>query len=279
MQEQIKVNEKLLNRNNLLKWVLAFLVVCIVSSYIFIKGINITGFDFSDVIALIVSLWSMYISILFYHENQKSTSNFYDRFYNFIKDVSVTISRLDSSVTEKLSGLKQSVDTSFTSYSRADNRGEEKVIMQKQNEVLQKEISELKNELKSNYEKLSKEKNEKVGLIEKIEELNKKVIEKEIISSKINEKLEKQDSENDIIEYLIDILPRIPKAKLDEIFSSVKSINARQLVELTEKYLGEEYIKKLENQNLKKPDSLSLPYKVFKRLSVLYNSIEDESFK
>jgi len=99
---------KIKNRNNILLWVLIFIIIIAIVIGIFIDKITIdlSNISLSDIMALIISLWSMYISVLFYHKNNETNTIFYDNFYKFIKDVTEKIGKLDVGVNEKLNYIK-----------------------------------------------------------------------------------------------------------------------------------------------------------------------------
>jgi len=99
---------RILNRNNILKWILVFVIVVFIIIGTFLDKIiiNLTNFSFSDLIAIMISLWAVYISMLFYHKNNEASAEFYNNFYVFIKDVTEKIGKLDVGVNEKLTYLK-----------------------------------------------------------------------------------------------------------------------------------------------------------------------------
>ncbi|MCU0105112.1 hypothetical protein N7603_05520 [Acholeplasma vituli] len=102
---------KIINRNNLFKWITLFTVIVFIILGTFFGKIviDLSDFSFSDLISILISLWAVYISMLFYHKNNEASAGFYNNFYVFIKDVTEKIGKLDVGVNEKLTHLKDGV--------------------------------------------------------------------------------------------------------------------------------------------------------------------------
>lgn len=169
--------EKLALRNN---WLKIFVVVTL-TAVISIKlwqadfGQAFSGFDFSDLLALFLAIFSIGLSVLFYLKATDTSNVFYDNTYRFTKDVSEILGRVEAGFGERLrhldegySGLKSAV---------------EKIPFDRKK--AQKEIEEEEEQL----EKVERERNEL------IESLAQRARLEEAEKSKLFERLKEQDRE------------------------------------------------------------------------------------
>lgn len=116
---QITATEKISVRNNWLK----IFVVVVATSVLALKlweadfSKAFAAFDFSDLLALFLALFSIALSVLFYLKATDTSNVFYDNTYRFTKDVSEILGRVEAGFGEKLahldkgySGLKSAVE-------------------------------------------------------------------------------------------------------------------------------------------------------------------------
>ncbi len=107
-QLAMSVEDKIRNRNNWLKVIVALILV-------FILGLRITGssitidlndFKFSDFLALTLALFAIWLSVLFYQKSTETANTFYDNTYRFTTDVSrIYRDEFEGAFGEKLSHM------------------------------------------------------------------------------------------------------------------------------------------------------------------------------
>lgn len=61
--------------------------------------------DFSDVLSLVLALFSIWLSVSFYYKATEQSNAFYDRVFDFTKDVGVTLGRIEERFGERLTHL------------------------------------------------------------------------------------------------------------------------------------------------------------------------------
>jgi hypothetical protein len=76
------------------------------------------GLRFTDLLTLLIALFSIWLSVSFFHQANNSNNLFYDNTYKFTQDVSVLLGRIEAGFGERLRsldegylGIRQSVDT------------------------------------------------------------------------------------------------------------------------------------------------------------------------
>jgi len=114
------VESKIRNRNS---WLRVFVIVALVGllGWKFADTpvrLDLTRFDFSDLLALVLALFAMGLSIAFYLKATDTTNTFYDNTYRFTRDVSEILGRIEAGFGERLrhldegySGLIEKVST------------------------------------------------------------------------------------------------------------------------------------------------------------------------
>lgn len=140
--------------------------------------IDLSKFEFSDLLALILALFAVGMSVAFYFKSTDSSNQFYDNSYRFTKDVSEILGRIEAGFGERLrhldegySGLKDRFDQLPFDSQKAQEE------IEKEEEELNKvaaERNELLNELAQRAQLQEKEKEElfsKLG--QKDDELSK----------------------------------------------------------------------------------------------------------
>ncbi|HEX7608853.1 MAG TPA: hypothetical protein VF370_06010 [Candidatus Cryosericum sp.] len=67
--------------------------------------IDLTGFSFTDLLSLLLALFAVLMSALFYFKANESSNAFYDNTYHFSKDMSEILARIESGFGERLKHL------------------------------------------------------------------------------------------------------------------------------------------------------------------------------
>jgi hypothetical protein len=93
--------------NHTYKIVLAFVVLTftLVVSYKLVTGsiaFDMSKFSFNDLLSLVLALFSIALSLIFYHKATETSNTFYDNTYRFTSHVSEVLGRIEAGFSEKL---------------------------------------------------------------------------------------------------------------------------------------------------------------------------------
>lgn len=108
-RETGEVEGRIRNRNS---WLRVFVVVAVVviSAWKLVVTpvqIDLTRFDFSDFLSLILALFAVALSIAFYLKATDTSNAFYDNTYRFTRDVSEILGRIEAGFGERLRHLDE----------------------------------------------------------------------------------------------------------------------------------------------------------------------------
>jgi hypothetical protein len=105
--------------------------------------IDLAAFAFTDFLALILALFSVWLSVAFYFKATEASNQFYDNTYRFTKEMSEMLGRIEAGFGEKLrhldegySGIRERFDRmpAYPPVTNADVKKEEDEIRQKERE-------------------------------------------------------------------------------------------------------------------------------------------------
>ena len=92
------------------------ITICIVGgigSIIFIAilcySILKSNFSLDSILSTLLAFFSIFISIFFYFKADETSTNFYNSSYEFMKDISVTLGKIEERFGEKLNSLNEKV--------------------------------------------------------------------------------------------------------------------------------------------------------------------------
>lgn len=94
-------------------------------------------FSLESLISLLLAFFSIFIAIFFYFKAEETSNRFYDTSYNFMKDVSVTLGKIEERFGEKLNNLNDKLSHLSSEH---DEKNEE---LQNVEDEKQKMIDEL----------------------------------------------------------------------------------------------------------------------------------------
>lgn len=112
---------------------LAMLVLLVSLCIIFYKN----QFSFESLLSLLLAFFSIFISIFFYFKADETSNRFYDTSYEFMKEVSVTLGKIEERFGEKLNSLNDKISH------LSDEKEEKKEELQNVEDEKQKVIDEL----------------------------------------------------------------------------------------------------------------------------------------
>ncbi len=84
---------------------LAGVIVVAALCYTFIKN----SFSLESLLSLMLAFFSIFISVFFYFKTEETSNHFYDMSYDFMKDVSVTLGKIEERFGEKLNHLDDKI--------------------------------------------------------------------------------------------------------------------------------------------------------------------------
>ena len=105
--------------------------------------IDLAAFAFTDLLALLLALFSVWLSVAFYFKASEASNQFYDNTYRFTKEMSEMLGRIEAGFGEKLrhldegySGIRERFDRMphYTNVTNADVKKEEDEVKQKEKE-------------------------------------------------------------------------------------------------------------------------------------------------
>jgi hypothetical protein len=127
--------------------VLAGLVVIVFLCIMIYKN----NFSMENLLSLLLAFFSIFISVFFYFKASDTSNKFYDNSYSFMKDISVTLGKIEERFGEKLNNLNDkishiSAEKEVKSEELQSTEDEKQAII---NELIEK--SKLKEEEKENF--------------------------------------------------------------------------------------------------------------------------------
>jgi hypothetical protein len=138
--------------------------------------LNIEEFGFTDLLSIIVALFSIALSAAFYFKATETSNRFYDNSYTFTKDISEILGRMEAGFGERLRNL----DEGYTGIrNRFENLPFDSVKVQADIEQGNIEIQQKEEEKRETLEELAKRaklaEDEKTALFEKLDTLNREL--------------------------------------------------------------------------------------------------------
>jgi hypothetical protein len=151
MNEKLNKSEKIQNRESWLKTGVIIFFSLILGIPLFFKlisnelQIDLSNFNFESLLTLIVSFFSIGLSVMFYFKATDSSNEFYNNSYTFTKDISETLRGIEAGFGEKLTNIDKGYEDfrkSFENYITP----QEKLSLKKEVEKETQNIKEIGNE-------------------------------------------------------------------------------------------------------------------------------------
>jgi hypothetical protein len=142
-------------------------------------SLDLSKFDFSDLLAMILALFAMGMSVAFYFKSTDSSNQFYDNIYNFTQKTSEILGRIEERFGERLKHLDEGygrIQSQFDGASRSPKEIEMKVKETEGKEEKEKEkLEETNKAMQQLMEKMTQrarlEEREKEEFYAKLQEL------------------------------------------------------------------------------------------------------------
>lgn len=117
---------------------LAGLILLIALCIIFYKN----HFSFESLLSLLLAFFSIFISIFFYFKADETSNRFYDTSYDFMKEVSVTLGKIEERFGEKLNSLNDKI--SHLSVEKAEKKEELQTVEDEKQKVIDELLDKAK---------------------------------------------------------------------------------------------------------------------------------------
>ncbi len=88
-------------------------------------NLDLTKFDFSDLLALLLALFAMSMSVAFYFKSTDSSNLFYDNIYSFTQKTSEILGRIEERFDERLKHIGETNERIESRFDRSANNAEE----------------------------------------------------------------------------------------------------------------------------------------------------------
>lgn len=110
LDKMLKLQEKGKKPSFLKKTVYIVSSICVVILVVFVcLVIYKNNFSTESVLSSLLAFFSIFISVFFYFKADETSSKFYDSSYKFMKDISVTLGKIEERFGEKLNSLSDKV--------------------------------------------------------------------------------------------------------------------------------------------------------------------------
>ncbi len=164
--EYINHQEKIRLINTWFKIAIVSAITAVILYRVIIGTFDFSSFDFSDLLSLILAIFSIWLSIMFYLKAEETSNTFYDNTYKFTQDVSVILGRIEAGFDERLKHIAESYGR-IENYYLNDKTNDRDLSLEKHEEEV-KEVEEEKQEIEDliNQSKLAQR--EKQEILEKL---------------------------------------------------------------------------------------------------------------
>lgn len=137
---------------------IAGLLIVTALCFIFYKS----SFSLESLLSLLLAFFSIFISVFFYFKTEETSNHFYDMSYDFMKDVSVTLGKIEERFGEKLNNLNDKV--SHLSYAKEEKTEELQTVEDEKQKMFDElfDKAKLNETQKEEYVKRLREKEEEV---------------------------------------------------------------------------------------------------------------------
>lgn len=111
LRKKIENDSTIIHNQNIKKTIivagiwLSFIITISIIAGVFLEKIDVSRFDFTALLSTLLAFFAMGLSVFFYVKANETSNRFYDNTYNFTKDISEKIGRMDERVGERLSSL------------------------------------------------------------------------------------------------------------------------------------------------------------------------------
>ena len=169
-----KYKEKTTTKNNVIPWWIKSIVLLAFTGVISYKLITSTFnflFDFSSFLSLLMALFSIVLSALFYFKATETSNSFYDNTYKFTQEIAGLLVKIESGFGEKLNHLGDAYKGMQKSFDQLPNRIEikdAKMELKKEEETVENLLKEKDNIIEELVNKAQLSNDEKKEVIDEL---------------------------------------------------------------------------------------------------------------
>lgn len=207
----LDTKDKIALRTNWLKIIVILVLTIIIGVKLILSDLNFdfSKFEFSDLLSLILAIFSIGLAVAFYFKATDTSNQFYDNTYKFTRDISNILGRIESGFGERLRHLDEGYSGLINKFDNGVGGSEEKV-------------EEVKKEFENEKEKLETEIREKEEILENlIKRAQLEEGERESILSQLREKEKEIDNQSRELHYLKRQLRRAETNREIEIINNI----------------------------------------------------------
>ncbi len=174
--------DKIKNRNSIIFGIILIMFSLIVGYKLLMSNLifDFSKFDFSDLLSLILAIFSISLAVVFYFKATDTSNLFYDNTYKFTKDISEILGRIEAGFGERLKHIDEGYSGLINKFDKGTGPDLEKKVeevkteFEKEKQKLEREVKEKQQILENALKKAKIEESERLRIID---QLNKKEIE------------------------------------------------------------------------------------------------------
>ncbi len=212
--------------------------------------VDLAKFSFSELLAMILALFSIWLSVAFYFKAGETSNQFYDNSYKFTKEMSEVLGRIEAGFGEKLRHLDEGYSGIRDKFDRLPHYGASNDAEVKEEEAEVKKREEEQHQLLENLAaraQLAEGEKEEIfaRLAEKNEELEQARMELRMLRHRSETSPESRELRQSLIRYISerirentppDVDPKSPQASVSRIFRRIRDDLHRDAIRDLERF-------------------------------------------
>lgn len=178
-------------------------------------SLDIKEFGFTDLLSMLVSFFSIGLSVAFYFKATDTSNRFYDNSYAFTKDVSEILGRMEAGFGERLRHLDEGYSGIRDKFDRLPfDSAKALEDIEKETQEIKKKEEEQRKTLESLAQKAHLAESEKIELFEHMEKLSRELEESKTEARRLEMRLrvnerELRDESFEVLQYVVRRLKQI----------------------------------------------------------------------
>lgn len=121
----------------------AMVVICGIAALIIISFLCVmmykNNFSIESLLSLLLAFFSIFISMFFYFKASDTSNDFYDKSYDIMKDISVTLGKIEAQFGEKLNNMNEKLG--LLSHAEAEKTEELEYVEDEKQKIIDKFIA------------------------------------------------------------------------------------------------------------------------------------------
>lgn len=183
--------------NLIFKILLISSIVGVALFKVIVTNIDLSSFDFSDFLSLLLALFAMGLSILFYFKATDTSNQFYDNSYKFTKEFSIILGRIEAGFGERLKHIDEGYSQIANYYKNPQTITEEEKKLEQSEEFVNKKEKEREEFIKSVLDRASfKDIEDKQRIVQQLEETRTELTKARIEINHLKSAIDKENDES-----------------------------------------------------------------------------------